>query len=50
MEGRKEAAANDVSPDMSAWNWLLMLGVSTIWLGMAGAFAYLASHKVPTRR
>ncbi len=28
---------------MSAWNWIMLLGVSAIWLGMFAAVAYLTT-------
>ncbi len=35
---------------MSVWTLFLMSVVLLIWVGMVGAFAYLAVHKVSTRR
>ena len=35
---------------MSVWTLFLMSVVFLIWIAMVGAFAYLAVHKVPTRR
>jgi hypothetical protein len=30
---------------VSSWTWILMLGVTVIWLGLAGAVAYLATNR-----
>jgi hypothetical protein len=35
---------------MDAWTFILMAVVTLIWVGMAGAVAYLAAQKVSARR
>ena len=43
-------AANDVFPRMSIWTFSLVAVVLLIWVGMAGAIAYLATQRVSARR
>ena len=32
---------------MSLWNWVLLLGVTAIWVGMASAVAYMTRAPEP---
>ena len=48
-EGAREPIANDDIAAMTTWTLLLMLGVSTIWIAMLSAIAYLAA-RAPARQ
>jgi hypothetical protein len=43
--GAQEIGANDVVRDMDVWTITLMLGVSALWLCLAGAFLVLVKAK-----
>jgi hypothetical protein len=48
-EGGCDPIPNDDFPAMTTWTIFLMLGVSTIWIAMFSAVAYLAA-RAPARR
>lgn len=43
-EGARDLIANDDLPKMTNWTMSLMLAVTTIWIVLLSAVAYLASH------
>jgi hypothetical protein len=48
-EGARAASANDELAAMTNWTIMLMLGVTTIWIVMLSAVAYLAA-RTPARQ